>query len=317
MLKTLFPSLPRTSTHLLGALCAALLCLPPPVVAQENSQGDPLPKASYTYRIEQNGDPIPIDLGELAEALDEAGISVEDFLALRGDADAEGNLILREPFNLTDKLRASAFGPMSEAFSQGGASAGAATVMSLVALIAYFRCQALPPAGQFFLEGNPILGRSSMHGVQVIDVPGSASKLGRGQFDIHTTKFAMCVLRDGDGTIQEVEGIAINVRWVFNVNEHALTRQQGAIAGPNGGTYAEKISAEGKAIEVVLMQIDSHTMPVGHPVYFPTDFACIQIFLPNPLASFDIDFPVSTPNQGFFCAGGFCKNAPPWLDATQ
>lgn len=193
-------------------------------------------------------------------------------------------------------------------------SAAAAIEMLTVAEIGAEKCMALPN-GPWEIYKTPILGRSSMTAVQyAIDV-NTQDGLGRGQFDIRTTKFVMCrnLLSNG------IEGIPINVRWVFNVNGQSLMTETGNLTGPPPEKldYKQRFHAEGTGIQLVLMEIDGEALLPTNPIYLIVADACIDIWFAEEVDGFDISVPASLPNAGVFCAGGYCKGVPPGLDATR
>lgn len=203
--------------------------------------------------------------------------------------------------------------PLGEGLEQGGMSAAAATVILSVTSIGAEECAKLGME----MYKTPILGRSSMHAIQNSINTANSDGLGRGQFDIRTTKFVLC----RDLSSNDVEGVPINVRWVFNINGNSLETTKapsgGHITGPGGEQYKQNFHAEGLGIQVVLMEINGMALSPGHLVYSIVEDACIDIWFKEEVDGFDISVPASIPNFGVFCAGGYCKNKPPGLDATR
>lgn len=207
----------------------------------------------------------------------------------------------------------------------GGMSAAAAIEILTVAEIGAEKCQALPPVpptdtnpkNKWEIYGTPILGRSSMDAVQYAKkAVGTLDGLGRGQFDIRTTKFVLC----RNQLTNDIKGIPINVRWVFNVNGQSLkVEESGGFSNPppGGGTYQQRFIARGVGIQLVLMEIDGQPLLANNPVYLIVEHACIDIWFVDKVSGFDISVPASLPNTGVFCAGGYCKGVPPGLDATR
>lgn len=196
----------------------------------------------------------------------------------------------------------------------GGMSAAAAIEMLSVSEIGAAKCQELPN-GPWEVYKTPILGRSSMSAVQFAKDVDTQEGLGRGQFDIRTTKFVVC----RNQTSNDIEGIPINVRWVFNVNGNSLTTKIGNLTGPppEESNYKQRFHAEGIGIQLVLMEIDGEALPPTNPIYLIVQDACIDIWFVEEVGGHDISVPASLPDFGVFCAGGYCKDHPPGLDATR
>jgi hypothetical protein len=145
---------------------------------------------------------------------------------------------------------------------------------------------------------------------------GTGKGLGRGEFDIRTTKFVMC----RDPMTNTFEGVPINVRWTFNVNGNSLqseTTGNFSDPPPNNGNYKQRFLAEGLGIQLVLMEIDGAPLLPDNPIYLVVQNACIDIWFVDEISGHDIWVPASMPGSGVFCAGGYCKDVPPGLDATQ
>lgn len=301
----------HNSARHLSALCVMIISL---VATQTYGQDVvTVPTASYSYLPEPGAERQFIDLTALSAEIDESAYTFETALALSATTLEELQALRDNP--LIQSLTGDTSQFLADGLLQGGASTGAAMVMLGVTAIAAEKCKELD-TGQgdnFVIYKDVMLGRSSMRAVQNSFNTSTNKGLGRGQFDIYTTKFALCRNQINN----DIVGIPINVRWVFNVNGDSLIMSQGNLTGPKGRPYKQNFRAEGTGIQVVLMEIDGQPLPPDHPVYLVVEDACIDIWLPEVVSTFDISFPVSIPDKGVFCAGGYCKDKPPGLDATQ
>ncbi|WP_299284387.1 hypothetical protein [uncultured Tateyamaria sp.] len=287
---------------------------------QANAQGNDAgtaPTALYSYLADAGRERQFIDLGALAREFERSDYTIQAAFqaafSLEARTPEELKALRSDP--LFDRLNGDTTQHLGAGLLEGGASSGAALVMLGVAAIAAEKCEALNTDSNdnFVLYKDAILGRSSLRAVQFSIDETTELGLGRGQFDIYTTKFAIC----RNTANNDIAGIPINVRWVFNVNDDSLTTRKGDLSGPKGRPYKQNFHAEGDGIQVVLMEIDGQAVQPGHPVYRIVEDACIDIWLPEVVDTFDVDFPVSILNAGVFCAGGYCKGRPPGLDATQ
>ncbi|MGV6847353.1 MAG: hypothetical protein ACWA5A_03125 [Marinibacterium sp.] len=312
MIRATFSDFRRMTSNLARLWSAILVLAATPAYAQDNEVGT-VPTASYSFLPEEGADRQLIDLGILAKELNAIGFSVDDLFSLEVESLENLEPLRSDPF--VQGLDGEITQHLGEGIRLGGASAGAAMVILGVTAIAAEKCEMLntEPDDDFVLYKDPILGRSSMRAVQFSIDDATMQGLGRGQFDIYTTKFALCRnTRNND-----IVGIPINVRWVFNVNGDSLTMKKGNLTGPKDKPYKQNFHAEGMGIQLVLMQIDGRALPPNSPVYAIVEDACIDIWLPEIVDDFDISFPVSIPDAGVFCAGGYCKDRPPGLDATH
>jgi hypothetical protein len=297
-----------------------------------------VPSVFYSYLSEEKdseGNHIKkfFDLKELSDQISELGLSSESALAINA-SEEDGYRSLNEDafinaLRQSDNPGLEALGDSlgyfeDEELNGGGVQAAAAIEMLTVSDIGAEKCKALPPAPPDL--GNPnnkweiyktaILGRCSMTAVQYAFDQDANEGLGRGQFDIRTTKFVLC----RNLLTNDIEGIPINVRWVFNVNGQSLkVEESGGFSNPppNGGSYQQRFIARGTGIQLVLMQIDGTALPPNNPAYLIVGNACIDIWFVDKVNGFDISVPASLPNAGVFCAGGYCKGVPPGLDATR
>ncbi|MEX0317576.1 MAG: hypothetical protein AB3N21_06480 [Ruegeria sp.] len=263
-----------------------------------------VPKVSYSYAHENAAGQLvkrEFDVVALSRALTGLGFDTKSWTRLEPETiDALKSNPLTQPLGL--------------GLEQGGMPAVAATVILNVSTIGAEECAKL----SMVPYKTPILGRSSMHAIQNTVSPVNYDGLGRGQFDIWTTKFVLC----RDDMTNEISGIPINIRWVFNINGNSLKTTRAdpngpPLKGPNGGDYRQNFHARGLGIQMVLLQINGVARPKGDPVYKISADSCIDIWFVDYVDDFDISVPASIPNFGVFCAGGSCKDKPPWLDATQ
>lgn len=274
---------------------------------QEESGRD-LPAVSYSYITESDAARQYFDLGVLSKlpVIQELNFEALSALEAKTVEELDG---LRANSLVQGLLENSATRPLGEGLLLGGMSSAAAIAILNVTSIGTAKCQALGKEPY----GTPILGSSSMRAVQhAIDV-NTGKGLGRGEFDIQTTKFVLC----RDPMTNTFEGVPINVRWVFNVNGDSLKTETGNLTGPNGKPYKQNFHAEGLGIQLVLMQIDGEELQPNNPIYLVVEDACIDIWFVNEVDGFDIWVPTSMIGNGVFCAGGYCKDDPPGLDATQ
>lgn len=279
----------------------------------QDKEVETVPTALYSYLPEPDGAREFIDLGELSAEIAEADYSLQDVFSLEATT-AEELAALRE-HPVIQGLNGTISKQLGNGILEGGASAGAAIVILSVAKIAKEKCEALNtgPNDNYVVYKDAILGRSSLRAVQYSIDENTQEGLGRGQFDIYTTKFALC----RNTLNNDIVGVPINIRWVFNVNGNSLKTTKGLLTGPKGKPYKQNFHANGLGIQVVLMEVDGQALAPNNPVYMIVQNACIDIWLPEETDAFDVNFPVSIPTAGVFCAGGYCKNVPPGLDATQ
>lgn len=297
-----------------------------------------VPKVFYSYLSDEKdaeGNHIKqfYDLKELSDEMNELGLSAREAFAI--DASREELYIELNGNRFINGLRGSenpALKALGESLGRfedneligGGVPAAAAIEMTTVALIGAEKCAMLPPVppsesnpnNKWELYSDAILGRSSMNAVQYAYSETANNGLGRGQFDIRTTKFVLC----RNLLTNDIEGVPINVRWVFNVNGNSLrVEEAGGFSNPppNGGSYQQRFVGRGTGVQLVLMQVDGMALPPSSPAYLITSDACIDIWFVDKVDGFDISVPASLPNAGVFCAGGYCKNVPPGLDATR
>lgn len=312
MLGAIFPKSSRSTRYKFFPFLIAGVLAATQINAQDK-EVETVPTALYSYQPDGGGPREFIDLGALSAELGEMSYSLQDAFALEATTLEELEALRSSPFlkSLTGDISQQ----LAEAIAQGGASAGAAMVILSVGTIAKAKCEALNTNSNdnYVLYKDAILGRSSLRAVQYSIDEATGQGLGRGQFDIYTTKFALC----RNTANNDIVGIPINVRWVFNVNGNSLMTKKGNLSGPKGKPYSQNFHAEGIGIQVVLMEIDGQALGPHHPVYMIVENACIDIWLPEETDTFNVNFPVSIPNAGVFCAGGYCKNVPPGLDATQ
>jgi hypothetical protein len=289
-----------------------LMTLAATQVGAQDKDVETVPTALYSFLPEADAERQFIDLGQLSEEISD-DYTIDDAYNLEATTLEELQALRSHP--LIQSLNGEISQHIGEGFLQGGVSTGAAIVMLSVSAIAKKKCKALNvnPNDDFVVYKDAMLGRSTLRAVQYSIDDATQVGLGRGQFDIYTTKFAIC----RNQVNNDIAGIPINVRWVFNVNGNSLITKKGNLSGPNGKPYKQNFHAEGLGIQVVLMEIDGQALPPNHPVYLIVPNACIDIWLPEVTNTFDVDFPVSIPTAGVFCAGGYCKNVPPGLDATQ
>lgn len=262
-----------------------------------------VPEASYGYLAESDSGEIEkqyFDLPTLANELAEFEVTFQPPSIISDD-------LLRQ-------LRQGTFTKLlADSWDERGIPAAAAALIMSVTSIGASECAKLGKT----IHGNPLLGSSSMTAVQNAKIFMTTDGLGRGQFDIRTTKFVLC----RDVSNNAIQGVPITVRWIFNVNDDSLVSKKasvsGPITGPNGNQYQQNFHAEGIGIQLVLLVVNGVALPPSSPVYDIVENACIDIFFVNEVPSFDISVPSSTPYDGVFCAGGYCKGKPPGLDATQ
>lgn len=311
------------------------------VATDVRAQDDPVvtvPKVFYSYLSEeQDADGKYIkqlyDLKELADGMNELGLSYTEAFAI--DASQEDNYralnenqfvkALRGSENPALKALGDSLGRFENEELVGAGIPGAAAIeMMTVASIGAEKCAMLPPVppdlnnpnNKWELYSDAILGRSSMNAVQYAYNDTANNGLGRGQFDIRTTKFVLC----RNLLTNDIEGVPINVRWVFNVNGQSLkVEEAGGFSDPppNGGSYQQRFIGRGTGIQLVLMEVDGTALLPNNPAYLISSDACIDIWFVDKVDGFDISVPASLPNAGVFCAGGYCKNEPPGLDATR
>ena len=312
MISTTFPFIHRP-TPKKNLLWLMILSLAAMQAAAQDKAIETVPTAQYSYLSEVGGERQFIDLGELSEEFKANPYSLEELYSL--EATTVEELSALQSYPLFDRLLGEISQQLGAGLQQGGASTGAAIEMLSVSAIATEKCEALNtnPNDDFVVYKDAILGRSTMRAVQYSIDEATQMGLGRGQFDIYTTKFAICRNQKNN----DIVGIPINVRWVFSVNGDSLIMEKGNLTGPKGNPYKQNFHAEGTGIQVVLMEVDGHALPPNHPVYLIVENACIDIWLPEIVDKFDINFPASIPNAGVFCAGGYCKDVPPGLDATK
>ena len=297
-------------TRLAAPLCLFVLALGlPPAQGQELSGGN-LRSVSYSYILEPGGERQYFDLGVLSETDAFQDLSIEALGSIL--AETPDDLRLLAENTIVQALDADfTTQPLAAGIQLGGVHSAAAFQIMGVTIIGKIKCALIGKK----LIGVPILGSSSMRAVQYAVDANDGTGLGRGQFNIRTTKFVLC--RDPDKPVYE--GVPINVRWVFNVNNDSLTTEKGSFSDPppGNGTYKQRFLARGEGIQLVLLQVDDFTFPPNSPVYLKSADACIDIWFVDPVDDFDIWVPASTIGNGVFCAGGYCKNKPPGLDATQ
>lgn len=253
------------------------------------------------------------NLGELSTSLEGQGFSLQTVNDLSAkNVDELKNLRSDPPPSIARLLGDDMTAPLAQGLLLGGMSSAAAIVILNVTSIGKEKCAALGKK----LYGGPMLGSSSMRAVQNAYHINSNTGLGRGEFDIRTTKFVLC----RDTTTNTIEGVPINVRWTFNVNGNSLQSETSGNFSdppPNNGNYKQRFLAEGLGIQLVLMEIDGVPLPPDNIVYLVVEDACIDIWFVEEVSGPDIWVPSSMPGSGVFCAGGYCKNVPPGLDATQ
>lgn len=277
------------------------------VVYPQSTEVVTVPEVSYSYQIKNDAGEIEkriFDLVELSNALSELSFAFRSPNEINQAAIDELQAEI-------DRLGVenSIAQPLVAGWEQGGMSAAAAIVILSVTSIGAEECAKLGKV----LHGVPLLGSSSMRAVQNPRTADTTDGLGRGNFDIRTTKFVLC----RDVSNNEIEGVPIIVRWVFNVNGDSLETETGNLTGPNGNAYKQNFHAEGLGIQLVLMEINGVALAQNNPVYNIVENACIDIWFVEEVSGFDISVPASITGYGVFCAGGYCKNNPPGLDATQ
>ncbi|SDX87793.1 hypothetical protein SAMN05444358_1142 [Ruegeria halocynthiae] len=272
-----------------------------------------LPPVSYSYITEDSEERQFFDLGELSKSLSGQEFSLESVNSLSAKTVDDLEALRDSPPPFIERLLADeTTAPLAEGLFLGGMSSAAAIAILNVTSIGKEKCKALGKE----LYGAPTLGSSSMRAVQNAIHVDTGTGLGRGEFDIRTTKFVMC----RDPMTNTYEGVPINVRWTFNVNGKSLqseTTGNFSDPPPNNGNYKQRFLAEGLGIQLVLMVIDGTPLPPDNLAYLVVQDACIDIWFVDEVSGPDIWVPVSMPGSGVFCAGGYCKDVPPRLDATQ
>lgn len=303
----MFSFLFRAPRRALSLFMAAAIVTGPTTSVAQDQPIEILPRASYSYQPLEGTRRTDFNLDALAAEFAELQYDQSDLFAIDGSDGIEGlasDAGLQGLRNSNDP----AMQALVAGLELGGLSAASAITIGSVAIIGAIECAKLGKV----IDGLPILGRSSMEAVQWARSEATGKGLGRGQFDIRTTKFVLC--RDADS----VDGIAINVRWVFNVNNHALIERRPPFESTPGNIdYKQNFRASGKDIELVLLEINGEPVPEQSPIYIPVEIACIDIWFKEPVEENTISIPASLPNAGVFCAGGYCKLNPPGLDATQ
>ncbi|WP_299680598.1 hypothetical protein [uncultured Roseobacter sp.] len=278
------------------------------VEGQEYSEANPF-GVNYSY-ITEAGDKERFDLEELSKQLVDQRLDLESLNNLTARTVDDLDALASDPM-IRNLLGNSTTRPLGQGILLGGMSSAAAIVILNVTVIGAEKCDTLGKV----LFGSAVLGSSSMRAVQNAHDAATGIGLGRGEFDIRTTKFVLC--RDPENNT--FEGVPINVRWVFNVNGNSLTTEKAPFTNPppNNGNYKQRFLARGLGIELVLMEIDGAALPPSNPSYLIVEDACIDIWFVDEVDDFDIVVPASMSGSGVFCAGGYCKGNPPGLDATQ
>ena len=305
----MFTFISRASRRTLSLFITAAIIASPTVTWAQDPSTEGLPRPSYSY-LTSDRERTEINFEDLAQEIADLEYDHTALFALQ--APEEITALQENPVvqTLTDERNSAALQAIGAGLELGGMSSAAAIVMFTVASIGAQQCEKMGKV----ISGAPILGRSSMDAVQWAKSEDTGKGLGRGQFDIRSTKFVLC----RDESNNAIDGIAINVRWVFNVNGDSLmTKQAPFQKTPGNKPYKQNFHAEGIGIQLVLLEIDGTEVQQQNPIYKIVEDACIDIWFVQEVDGFDISVPASLPTAGVFCAGGYCKDDPPGLDATQ
>lgn len=289
-----------------AAIVGAILLFSGPAIGQDRSNK----WTPVLYRGLGGDKDKEFSISEIAKAFktlrEESGIN---YLELRYADESKRSEILN---TLSDNNTLS---ELIEALSVGGALSGVAEEILTMGAIADRKCLALGP--DFEIDGNPNLVESHLVANYYARPVSDPSALGRGQFDVQTSKSFIC----RNNVTGDVFAQSVHVRWVFNVNGNGLVYELNKTV--NGTTYPVMLAAGSHEngttkIQVVLFEIDGAVMPPDHSVYHISTESCAEIFFSNPIPiPYGHVDPVSYPFSFTFCAGGRCRNDPPFLDATN
>ncbi len=270
---------------------------------------------SYTTRTELGGMPQQLNFEELAKELPDefARYEREEFL----EAFLAGYL----PDNYAEEQNIQGLSGLSGLASalQDGSMSALAAEEALAFIAGTAQCQSL--GGEVFPkddQGNPrpqlVQSTMDLH-FNVGALPGNKN-FGRGQFDIHSLKILLCVVAD---TPADSFPIIVDRRWVLNVTDDKLEARTDVQFPPNDPAapiFPFQLTAEGRGIELVSYYVSGVRQPRTDMIYKKSPHACIDIFF-NFVPQQDAPVFISIPDNVVFCAGGACKDRPPYLDATR
>ena len=197
-----------------------------------------------------------------------------------------------------------------EGLKENGAVRAAVLEMFFVAQEGKKKCLAMGP--NWDIAAKPVLAVSTLEAGYKARPVSEPGEQGTGNFMIDTVKSILC----HNSTTLDSKIINVHVAWVFSVIGNGLFYDY-SVPTPYVMMFGAGRGGEGRKISVTTVAIDGNRIPDGDPIYASNPDACIEIIFGKFVPTEGVLDETSYGYQPVFCAGGNCRDNPPYLDATN